>query len=242
MTERAIPADRSASTWSITLLGGFAASYYEKPVTLTPGVRRVVAFLALQLRRVTRSYLAGSLWTDDSEARALASLRSALWRLRSSAEDLVVADHDSVGLSDSVSVDLELAVNAAERISIARHGDQPLDTVDPFTKELLPGWSDEWALVERERHRQRSLHALESMAGQLVDCGQHAKAIDLALIAIQMDPLRESAHRALIEAHVAEGNYSEAIRCHNRYRQLIESELGITPSPLLGSSVITTVN
>ncbi len=77
--------------------------------------------------------------------------------------------------------------------------------------DLLPDWYDDWVLVERERLRQLRLHALERLAERAIGEARYGQAIDIALTAIQADPLRESAHRMLIRAHAAEGNSSLAI-------------------------------
>ena len=44
------------------------------------------------------------------------------------------------------------------------------------------------------------------------------------------DPLRESANAALIEAHLAEGNRSEAARQLAAYRTVLGDELALAPS------------
>jgi DNA-binding SARP family transcriptional activator len=67
-------------------------------------------------------------------------------------------------------------------------------------------------LVERERFRQLRLHALEALCRRLTGDGLHAEAVDAGIAAIAAEPLRESAHRALMSAHVAEGNRGEAMR------------------------------
>lgn len=43
-------------------------------------------------------------------------------------------------------------------------------------------------------------------------------------------PLRESAQRTLIEAHLAEDNWAEAQRILHAYRALLDRELGVSPS------------
>jgi DNA-binding SARP family transcriptional activator len=48
---------------------------------------------------------------------------------------------------------------------------------------------------------------------------------------VAAEPLRESAHRALIGAHLAEGNPGEALRQYQLFRGLLGRELGIEPSP-----------
>jgi DNA-binding SARP family transcriptional activator len=96
--------------------------------------------------------------------------------------------------------------------------------------ELLPGWYDEWVIFERERIRQRMMHALEVLSRLLRIHGRYGEAIDAAMDAVAVEPLRESAHRALAEAHFAEGNYGEARGAFLRYREITRRELGIEPS------------
>jgi DNA-binding SARP family transcriptional activator len=47
------------------------------------------------------------------------------------------------------------------------------------------------------------------------------------------DPLRESAQRVLIEAHLAEGNIREARRAYGIYRRMALRELRVEPSAAL---------
>jgi DNA-binding SARP family transcriptional activator len=56
------------------------------------------------------------------------------------------------------------------------------------------------------------------------------QAIEAGFAAVTADPFRESGHRALIRAHMREGNRSEAIRQYRLYRQILGEELGIEPS------------
>ena len=54
---------------------------------------------------------------------------------------------------------------------------------------------------------------------------------EAALAVIATDPLRESAHRALIRVHLAEGNIGEALRQYAFFRRLSTQLLGLDPSP-----------
>jgi DNA-binding SARP family transcriptional activator len=108
--------------------------------------------------------------------------------------------------------------------------EQDLDTV-MRSRDLLPGWYDDWVVTERERLRQLRLHALESSCARLILAGSFGRAVQAALVAIQEEPLRETAHRALIQAHLAEGNAVEAVRQYRRYTRLLWEELRLEPSP-----------
>ena len=103
--------------------------------------------------------------------------------------------------------------------------------------DLLPGWYDDWALLERERMRQRLLHALEAMSRQLVRMRRCAEAVEAAIIAVGAEPLRESAQRTLIEAHLAEGNLIEGRRTYWAYQDVLDRELGAKPDPELAALV-----
>lgn len=98
--------------------------------------------------------------------------------------------------------------------------------------ELLPEWEDEWLVPERERLRQLRLHALDEDAHRLAAQEHYGAAVDVALAAVCMDPLRESAHRTLIAVHLAEGNLAEADRALQRCRRTLLAELGVDASPV----------
>jgi DNA-binding SARP family transcriptional activator len=57
--------------------------------------------------------------------------------------------------------------------------------------------------------------------------------VEAALEAVTVEPLRESAHAALIRAHLAEGNRAEAARQFQQLRQLLRKELDEEPSWLV---------
>ena len=95
--------------------------------------------------------------------------------------------------------------------------------------DLLPGWSEDWVIFEREHIRQRLLHALEALSRHLVAVGRCADAVNAAMWAVGAGPLRESAIRVLIEAHLAEGNLVEARRVYQAYRDTVRRELGVEP-------------
>jgi DNA-binding SARP family transcriptional activator len=88
-------------------------------------------------------------------------------------------------------------------------------------------------LLERERFRQLRLHALERLCDRLTAQGRFAEATEAGLAAVAGEPLRESAHRALIRAYLAEGNPGEAVGQYERLRALLRDELGVSPSPLV---------
>ena len=98
-------------------------------------------------------------------------------------------------------------------------------------------WYDEWAVVEAEDWRQLRLHALDALTERLIALGHYADATSAALAAVKAEPLRETAHAALIRVHLAEGNQAEALAAFERFRELLQAELGLEPSPMLQALV-----
>jgi DNA-binding SARP family transcriptional activator len=196
------------------------------------GSKQLLAFVALRRRRVERRQAAGALWPSGNEERAAGNLRSALWRLRRAGINVLTADKRSLVLYAHVTVDVHVIDQWATRLiqGIPSGHDLVVSPSIPEALDLLPGWYDDWALLEHERIRQRVLHALEALSARLASLGRFGEAVDAALLAVSAEPLRESAQRALIEAHVAEGNLAEAHRSFMFYRGLVRRELGVEPS------------
>ena len=61
--------------------------------------------------------------------------------------------------------------------------------------ELLPGWYEDWVLLERERLRQLRLHTLEAMADRLARAGRYGEAVQAAYVAVGMAAAGERAPR-----------------------------------------------
>jgi DNA-binding SARP family transcriptional activator len=111
-------------------------------------------------------------------------------------------------------------------------GVDELDT-SSFCFDLLPGWYDDWLIIEQERFHQLRLRALERVCERLTACGHYARALEAGLAAVAAEPLRESAHRALIKVHLAEGNRAEGVRQFHFYEKLLHDEIGLAPSQLI---------
>ncbi|MDP9297211.1 MAG: SARP family transcriptional regulator [Actinomycetota bacterium] len=232
---RAFPADPpDEPRIRLRLLQGFELSCDHDAVDVPTSAQRVVAFLALHDRSLLRTFVAGTLWPDVSERRSLASLRSALWRLHRLGLALLNATADHVELDQRVDVDHREATSVARAILGSSNDVEPGELeLLRLDGTLLPDWYDDWVFIERERLLQLRLHALERLSGRLVSAGRFAEAVEAALAAVNAEPLRESAHRALISVYLAEGNAASAIRQYELYRRLLAHELQVAPSGLM---------
>jgi DNA-binding SARP family transcriptional activator len=199
-------------------------------VDLPRGVQRLVAYLGLS-NRPARAAVAGELWPDVPEEQAHSSLRTTLWRLLRAAPGLVDTSSGGLALARGVRVDVRELAACARGVPDPR---ADVDAVVPLdvdrAGELLPGWYDDWVLLRREHVRQLHLLALEAWAERLGRAGRYGEAVQAAHAAVRVEPLRETAHRALVRIHLAEGNAVEALRAYEAFRSLLREEMGLVPS------------
>ncbi|MGW5365707.1 AfsR/SARP family transcriptional regulator [Actinopolymorpha pittospori] len=199
------------------------------------GSKRLLVFVALHRGQVERKYAAGTLWPIGDDERAAGNLRSALWRLNRAKIDVLAADKRSLSLRRDVVIDLRLISEWAARLIAgqATAADLAVLPAGIDALDLLPGWYDDWVLLERERVRQRLLHALEALSLEHLRVGRCAQAVEAAMLAVNAEPLRESAQRVLLMAHLGERNWTEAVRAYDTYRCLLRRELDVEPGPEL---------
>jgi DNA-binding SARP family transcriptional activator/DNA-binding HxlR family transcriptional regulator len=226
----------------ISLLGAFSVRVAGKVIgELSVGSQRLLVFLALHHRAVTRIAMAGRMWPDATDERAGISLRSALSRLDTSTREAILSASAGLSLLETVAVDLREAQALARRLlqpgGTTEEADLAPAAVAVLSSELLPDWYDDWVLAEAEDWRQLRMSALEAQAAQLIAMGRLGEAAGAARAAMKVEPLRESASATLIRVHIAEGNQSEALRVYDRYTDLLKSVLGLEPTSRLTNLV-----
>lgn len=216
---------------SLELLDGFRLTVSDEVVDVADSTQRLVALLALQERPLCRSLVAGTLWPEKPETRASANLRSSLWRLNGACHaSMVVCTGSSLMLSPQVSLD----VADLERQGWALVNGDTVAVADQlchwFSKELLPGWYDDWVIIRRDRLGQLQIHFLEALVHRLRERGEFARAIDQAMRLVAIDPFRERSHLTLIQALIDEGSWGRAQRQADQYGRLLEDCCGRSAS------------
>ncbi|MBY8850397.1 BTAD domain-containing putative transcriptional regulator [Saccharothrix longispora] len=223
------PLAESEPRTTIRLLDGFVLEHGPTPLHVIPGARRLLALLAVRQAPVSRAVVAAMLWPEATARRAAACLRSTLWRLAQPGAPLVEPTEDALRLGAAVDVDFHRACRLAA--TAAEAGTPDPEAVALLKADLLPGWSDQWLAAEQDWWHEARLRALEALSTRFRSAGDRHRAHQAALAAVQSDPLRESAHRTLVELHLDDGNPAQAVRQYRSYRSRLRAELGLEPSP-----------
>lgn len=220
-------AQASERAWRLEIIDRWALRWDGRVVSVPRRDQRLVAYLALH-HSVPRLVVAGALWPEVSEAHAQGSLRTAAGHLRTAAPALLAPSRDPLDLSDGVRVDLRETLMWAHRAA-----DEPdaAATVGRLigVGQLLPGWYEDWVLCERERLQQLLIVTLEQLTGRLVAEGDLVTAYEASALCVQLEPLRESAHRLLAQVHLAAGNRIKAWEVYVRFRRRSIHEFGLAP-------------
>ena len=165
--------------------------------------------------------------------RAHANLRATIWRARIPGAELVRGSATHIAIGSGVDIDYHAAIGRARALLEGRDKAGTPQETNQFALDLLPGWGEEWVQLERERLRQLRLHTLEACCYHCIAAGDTARAIDFGLAAVSSAPLRESAQRSLMSAHIAEGNHAEALSVLDAFRRQLWASCGLHPSTLM---------
>ncbi len=187
--------------------------------------RALLGWLAVHPGRHPRSRLAGLFWPDVLDTSARASLRSAIWALRSALGpdfgSCLAADRDTVTLAgDGLWVDL------LEFRALIRQG-QPEAALSLCRGDLLAELDDDWAAEAREELSREMAAALRDLTEQASAAGDCAAAVAWARRRAALCPLDEAAGAGLIGALVRAGNGPAALAALDKLQERLESELGV---------------
>jgi predicted ATPase/DNA-binding SARP family transcriptional activator len=218
----------------VRLLGKFEVRRDGKSIALpSRPTQSLFAYLILNAGTAyRREKLAGMLWPDSLEETARDNLRHALWRVRKALESASLTRFlhaDDLTIKFEASSDYWLDAAALEKVSGNESADELITVLAEYEGELLPGFYDEWVLLEREHlnsvfeHHMARLMSLLQMENRWLDI------LDWAERWIQLGQKPEPAYRALMSAHAAKGDMSKVAATYERCVKSL-SEYGIKPS------------
>jgi DNA-binding SARP family transcriptional activator len=197
--------------------------------------QRLISALAIYGSR-HRRYLGGLLWPDSPEERAMESLRVSVHLLSRQVPGLLVKNGPMLTLGSELRVDVHKFLEQVENCEQA-NVDGPHDACLTclLGAELLPGWYEDWVILEQHRLRKVRLHALLAHAKRWLDRGEVEKALEAAQGALELEPLHEACVCLLMQAELKVGNRAGALRAFGAFKASLDADLGIAPSDYLSS-------
>jgi predicted ATPase/DNA-binding SARP family transcriptional activator len=218
------------------------------PEALPAGKARELLLFLLLTPRATKDQIGLALWPDASAAQVRNNFHVTLHHLRRALGDRkwVVFDEEGYRLERApapdarldADVDDVLAAAEALRRASRRQATLPADALDAaraglarFTGDLGEGAAaGDWLTEHQDRVRAAWADGTQALALQLAAAGRHDEAAEALEALLARDPLREGAHRALMQAHAARGERARALRHYDELVALLAREVGAGPA------------
>ena len=218
----------------VRLLGKFELKYKKKTIRIpSRPAQSLFAYLVVHAGTShRREKLAGLLWPDSLEKTARDNLRHALWRLRKAIEVASAARFlaaDDVTISFKESADYWLDVAELDKLSDSASTEELMSVLSNYQGELLPGFYDEWVILEREHLSSVFEHQMARLMSLLQNETRWLDILDWGERWIKLGQKPEPAYRALMSAHAAKGDMSKVAATYERCAKSLK-EYGIEPS------------
>lgn len=199
----------------------------------TRKTRALLAYLVVNADKPQpRERLMTLLWGDRSEQQARQSLNDALKSIRRLADDGVPGILDS----DREQVTFRgAALESDVQRFRALVDDQPAEAAALYDGPFLDGLSvpapafEEWLVATRSALHIKACNALQRAAESAAKRGDGNDAINKAKRLVELEPLREGAHRLLMQLLFAKGDRAGALQQYQACADILEKELQIAP-------------
>ncbi len=216
----------------VRVLGRFEVRLEDKPIQIpSRPAQSLLSYLMLNAGAAhRREMLAGRLWPDSDEENARSNLRHTLWRLRKSiGEEYLLADKLTISFDASQPYRFDAATleSTVEDDSI----EALIESVTAYGGELLPGFYEDWVLLERERLQAIYEQRMKRLLDRMVREGRWAAVLEWAERWIAHGKIPEPAYQALMRAHHALGDAAGMAATYKRCREALREELDVDPSP-----------
>ncbi|HKP57324.1 MAG TPA: BTAD domain-containing putative transcriptional regulator, partial [Polyangiales bacterium] len=225
----------------LRLLGGFAVADANGG-TIRLSTRKAEALLALLALPVgssqARDRVCALLWPEVPDTQARHSLRQTLFHMRKA-----LAPAPAALASDARSLQLvaeHVRVDAAHFEACVARGTREalVEAWRCYRGDLLEGVAvdeapfEHWLRCERERLRQLFSEALTRLVAIDSEEARYTEAIHACTRLLQLEPLREEAHRSMMRLLVQQGRRAAALQHYRDLARMLREELDAEPDHL----------
>ena len=203
----------------------------------------LVHFLFNRHRWHTREDITEQFWPDYTPRKAASNLTSTLTRLHQALPAefrplIQTCGTNTLMLSNEVDlwIDAEEFEAEASLVDTALNedaADRLRNALGLYHGDLLPGWDEEWILIERERLRYLFVISLRRLMGFYEETGALERAVACGQRVLKFEPLHEATHEALMQIYLQTGFRAAALKQYETCRRLLKTQLGVEPNDRL---------
>ena len=191
------------SMLEVCLLGKFEIRVDGRPVELPlRAAQSLLAYLLLNAGNdQRREQVAGLIWPDMTDAKAKDNLRHTLWVIRKALGNREYLLTDDLSVSFNTTFDYWLDTALLDRKTTgAASADDLIAMVSAYDGGLLPGFYDDWVVLERERLQAAFERKMALLLDKLVEAQRWPEVLEWGERWIALGQVPEPAYRALMAA------------------------------------------
>ena len=91
--------------------------------------------------------------------------------------------------------------------------------------------NESWVIAYQERLRSKFVRAVRRLGSHFEESRQWEKAVECYQKGLEADELAEEFYQHLMTSYLSSGRMAEAMAVYNRCQKVLQSTLGIPPSP-----------
>lgn len=241
----------------IKCFGNFRVELNGKVVSTfeTDKTRALLVYLALEFARpLRRSHIAGILWSDETEERALHNLRQTLSYLRKTLGEriesphFIIADRETIYINSRADVWVDCVAFNHTLADAYRHYQSQIGVgfINPrllkkaltyFNGEFLSQFTniksvlyEEWIMLLREEFNLQAIKALSMLVEYHERRSEYHLAIEMASKIVELCPWDESVRNHVIRLLGVDQQWSAAISQYYALKRYLADQLSVIPS------------
>jgi predicted ATPase/DNA-binding SARP family transcriptional activator/Flp pilus assembly protein TadD len=214
-----------------TLLGQFLVCVGDKTVDLSARPAQLLLAYLLLYPGVAhrRDQLAGLLWPGFLDRSARKNLRNTVWQVRRAlGPRFLRSDNATVAFNIEAQHDSDVA--RLERATSLDSTEALVSAAIAYQGDLLPGYYDDWVLIERERLRGLFERCMPMLLDRLGAEERWPEAQKWAEHWIAKAQAPEPAYRSLMLAAAARDDAAGVAAAYHRCLRALKSQLNVAPS------------
>jgi WD40 repeat protein/DNA-binding SARP family transcriptional activator len=220
----------------IRLLGQFDVRLDGKRIVISSRAgQSLLAYLAMTAGTPhRREKLAGTLWPNSSDENARKNLRQELWRIRKAIPAQNLPEADDYLIADEFTLTFNREADYWLDVAILEKSDPDVQSLTSglslYQGELLPGFYDDWVVLERERLQTLFESKMEQLVEKLVESERWTAVQEQCERWLALGFVSESAFRALMLSYNARGDMAKVGAVYQRCVEDLRDHLGVEPS------------
>ena len=225
----------------LALLGRTQLSWNDKPVSglVSAKAQALLCYLAVTGQPHSRQALAGLLWGELPEEDARRNLRGVVMKLRQFVAPYLTITNQTLAFDRASSYWLDVerlttAVNRSKTADISQLRQAVALYRGDFMADFQVGYApafEEWLMWQRAALQEMVLIAYLQLAQLCAQQSQFEEGIGYLRQVLQIDAVREEAHRHLMRLLALNGQRAMALTQYDLCREALLAELGVMPAP-----------